>query len=70
MIRLMLLVQEPRGFRVDILMLAPWTFDEPVDVELYVFSGEGGVARLPLWDGRVVPVRRDDVEAVCAWEEG
>lgn len=70
MIRLMLLLETPSGFEVEVLALAEGAFPNAMEAELFVFSGEGRTAILPLRDGRRCPVRRDDVEAICGWEEG
>ncbi len=70
MIRIMMLIDRPEGVRVEVASLAEGAFHTAVEAELYVFSGEGGIAHLPLWNGRIMRVSRDEVEAICAWEEG
>jgi len=70
MIRLLLLVEGPTGLQVEVLTLAQGAFETPLEAELWVFSGEGGEAPLPLWTGGQRIVKRDDVEAVSAWQEG
>ena len=68
-LRLMLWIEDPEGFRVEVVNLAPGAFKDVLEAELHVFNGEGGVACLELWAGGHFLVERDRVEAVCGWEE-
>lgn len=65
-----MLIERPEGLQVEVASLADGVFPAAIEAELYVSFGEGGIAHLPLWNGRIMRVCRDEVEAVCAWEEG
>lgn len=46
LIRLMMMVERRGCRRVEVVSLPPGSFPNPVEAELYAFSGEGGIARL------------------------
>ena len=70
MIRLMMWIETEKGRRVEVVSLAGGVFPDVVEAEIYVYSGEGGIARLLLQGGGRFPVWRDQVVAICGWEEG
>ena len=70
MIRLMMLIETRKGRWVEVVSLHPTAFREPEAAEDWIDLGCGGQVALPLADGEVVEVWRDQVLAVCAWREG
>lgn len=47
--------------------LAPWVADDPQVVEPFIEAARPGLVRLPLYDGRVLPLWTEDVSGVRAW---
>ena len=69
-IRLMKLIHTRKGRSVEVITLAERAFSDPENAEVFVYSGGGGIATLPLLNGTEKHVWRDQVEAICGWEEG
>lgn len=44
-------VEATEGWRVEVVTLAPGAFPDAREAELYLLNGEGGTARLELWNG-------------------